>query len=78
MDTWKGVQCEDCHGPMSAHVADPHANHGKAVTEATCLGCHDPANSPQFNYNTYLRRVSCVSQKANATGASSPAGSKSP
>ncbi len=64
MQTWKAVQCEDCHGPMSAHIADPHNQKGQPVTEATCLTCHDPANSPQFDYATYHRRVSCVNQMA--------------
>jgi hypothetical protein len=30
------------------------------VTEATCLRCHDAANSPQFDYEKYLKRTSCV------------------
>lgn len=66
MRTWHGVQCEACHGPMSAHVAEPRGNPGRAVSEATCLACHDPANSPEFDFGTYYRRLSCVSQKAHA------------
>lgn len=64
MRTWKAVQCEACHGPLSAHREDPHANHARPVTEATCTSCHDPANSPQFDYASYRSRLSCVSQKA--------------
>ena len=67
MRTWHGVLCEDCHGPLSAHVADPRGSHATRVTEETCFNCHDKANSPQFDYGSYLRRVSCVSQKANET-----------
>ena len=63
MRTWKAVQCESCHGPLSAHVADPRANHATPITEATCTGCHDDANSPEFDYGKYLRRVSCVGLK---------------
>lgn len=69
MRTWKSVQCEACHGPLSAHRADPHNNRTRPVTEATCTSCHDPANSPQFDYASYRSRLSCVSLKANAGGA---------
>lgn len=56
--TWKGVQCEACHGPLGAHP-DPQRGAPK-VTEATCRRCHDEANSPQFDYGTYLARISCT------------------
>ena len=56
--TWKGVQCEACHGPLAAHP------NGSAkpleVTRKTCLGCHDSANSPSFDYDRYLAGVGCV------------------
>ncbi|MEN9784814.1 MAG: hypothetical protein RLZZ299_78 [Pseudomonadota bacterium] len=58
--TWKGVQCEACHGPLGAHP-EPQRD-APAVTEATCRRCHDAANSPNFDYATYLARVSCVQQ----------------
>ena len=67
MRTWKAVQCEECHGPMSAHRDDPRRNHGQAVVEATCVGCHDEANSPQFDYESYRKRLSCVSLKQNGS-----------
>ncbi len=66
MRTWKAVQCEECHGPMSAHRDDPRRNHGLVVSEATCLSCHDEANSPQFDYESYRKRLSCVSLKQNS------------
>lgn len=55
---WKAVQCEACHGPMGAHLDQPSAG-GGPVTEASCLGCHDEANSPDFEFETYLRRATC-------------------
>ncbi len=60
MRTWKGVQCESCHGPSVGHPQREEVAHEK-VTEATCLRCHDTANSPQFDYATYVKRISCTS-----------------
>ncbi len=62
--TWKGVQCEACHGPLGAHP-EPQRD-APAVTEATCRRCHDTANSPGFDYASYLSRVSCVQQAQKA------------
>jgi hypothetical protein len=57
------VQCEACHGPMALH-AEQHAGRlgfkpdpGLAVTERTCLRCHDPANSPKFAFETFYPKV---------------------
>ncbi|MFT5679098.1 MAG: hypothetical protein ACI8RZ_000002 [Myxococcota bacterium] len=55
---YKAVQCESCHGPMRGHPEDD-AIHAVPVTEGTCVRCHDPANSPDFEFETYLRRGSC-------------------
>lgn len=44
------VQCEECHGSGSLHARD-----GSYVTQgkATCMKCHDPENSPDFDYDLY-------------------------
>jgi hypothetical protein len=55
---YKGVQCEACHGPMGGHPNDKSVE-SPLVTEASCTGCHDEANSPKFDYKTYLSRASC-------------------
>ena len=55
---YKGVQCEMCHGPMGGHPSNPQV-HPEAVTQATCVGCHDEANSPDFNFSKYLAQASC-------------------
>jgi len=52
----KDVQCEACHGPGVMHSRRPQKGYG-AVSEMTCLQCHDPANSPKFEYKTYLGKV---------------------
>jgi hypothetical protein len=55
---YKAVQCEACHGPMRGHPDDARV-HTRPVTEGTCVACHDAANSPDFDYGTYLRRATC-------------------
>lgn len=56
------VQCEACHGPSALHARravtpgfKPEA--GAPVGEGTCRGCHDPANSPRFDFEEYLPKV---------------------
>ena len=55
---YKSVQCEMCHGPLGGHPNNTSVE-AVAITEATCTGCHDEANSPDFDYPTYLARASC-------------------
>jgi hypothetical protein len=55
---FKGVQCEMCHGPMGGHPSNPQVQ-PEAVTKATCIGCHDEANSPDFVFSKYLAQASC-------------------
>ncbi|MGB0640041.1 MAG: multiheme c-type cytochrome [Myxococcota bacterium] len=55
---FKGVQCEVCHGPLAGHPQDARAT-AVPITEQTCLPCHDEANSPDFEFESYLARASC-------------------
>lgn len=55
---FKAVQCEACHGPMAGHPEDPEIT-SEPITAESCTGCHDPANSPDFDFATYLPRGSC-------------------
>ena len=57
------VQCEACHGPMADHAREAASGTGALapspglkVDETTCRTCHDPANSPRFDYEEYLPR----------------------
>ena len=48
------VQCESCHGPGAAHAAAPAAgNYKTPARNASCLVCHDRANSPDFDFAKY-------------------------
>jgi len=47
-----GVQCENCHGPGGAHVADPGDKSVRPVVAAasmTCGGCHTDAHHPTYD-----------------------------
>lgn len=48
-EVWN-VQCEECHG-----VGFQHARDGSflGAGESTCRRCHDPENSPEFDYALY-------------------------
>lgn len=52
------VQCEACHGPSAAHVADPTVKPVRSPAEATCRTCHDgERDQGQFDLSTYLPQV---------------------
>lgn len=58
----QSIQCEQCHGPGSLHVAAPE-KHGKpnAIRRETavdvCKQCHTPEHSDTFDHAAYLRDV---------------------
>lgn len=64
---FRDVQCEACHGPMGGHPSDARVA-SEPITEATCTGCHDPANSPDFDFESYLRQASCQPHEAPVEG----------
>jgi Cytochrome c554 and c-prime len=51
----ENVQCEACHGPAKGHP-DSRKDLEK-VDEDACRKCHNPTNSPKFNYDEYVRRI---------------------
>jgi hypothetical protein len=57
----EAVQCENCHGPASLHVAakglEEPSSLRRAVPETTCLACHNEHHSDTFQYQAYLRDV---------------------
>jgi cytochrome c554/c'-like protein len=54
-DRWE-VGCESCHGGGAAHIKDPKTPYGQ-VSETTCRGCHTQDRSPDFDYSTYLPKI---------------------
>jgi hypothetical protein len=50
------VGCENCHGPSSAHVANPKTRTPFLAREQ-CIRCHDHENSPHFVFETYWPKV---------------------
>lgn len=50
------VGCESCHGPSSAHVADS-SRRTPFDAAGICLKCHDPENSPHFEFDSYWEKV---------------------
>nr|WP_224365327.1 multiheme c-type cytochrome [Hyalangium versicolor] len=54
----QGVGCESCHGPGSLHAEDPTPkNIVRNPGRELCVTCHNPENSPHFDYATYLPKI---------------------
>ena len=53
------VQCEECHGPGSAHAENP--DQGDTITaapdEARCRKCHTPGQDANFNYEKKIKGI---------------------
>jgi len=47
----EGVQCEMCHGAGGEHANSESVPYG-TTSQATCMLCHTPERSPQFDYPT--------------------------
>ena len=55
---YKSVQCESCHGPMLSHPENKMVQPVE-INQKVCVSCHDEANSPTFDYSSYLRQATC-------------------
>lgn len=51
------VGCESCHGPGAAHSWKPKVYRMGKAGKASCLPCHDPENSPNFDFATYWAKI---------------------
>lgn len=52
-----GVGCESCHGPALAHARKPLEVRLPKATAKSCVGCHNPENSPNFEFQAYWRKI---------------------
>ncbi len=59
LSRFQGVQCEACHGMLAGHPGSTDVM-PEPVTPATCERCHDEANSPNFDFVSYLPRAHCT------------------
>ena len=53
---WKNIACTECHYMSSNHLDNPDF-FPQPVTESVCTRCHTKRNSPDFNYEKYLKMV---------------------
>jgi hypothetical protein len=52
------VGCESCHGPGSLHAEEPSADNILARPgQDVCVTCHNPENSPHFDFATYVPKI---------------------
>ncbi len=52
---FENVQCEACHGSTGGHPDSRKALEN--VDEDVCRQCHNPTNSPNFNYDKYVQKI---------------------
>lgn len=59
-DRLRHIGCESCHGAGGDHADHPgHGNIRRTPLKETCLSCHDPKHSPDFEA-TFQRRWNSV------------------
>lgn len=53
-----GVECASCHGVGLLHAISEEPQHiVRAPAEETCLECHTPERSPDFDFAAYLSHI---------------------
>ncbi len=62
--SFKEVQCENCHGIEPKHATNPRAYRFGEVSDGVCWGCHNPEyTQKQFSYTETIDKVSCPKMK---------------
>lgn len=58
---FENVQCENCHGPGSSHLANVLSPRGVVndIHDMQCERCHNNEHSPNFERITYVPRATC-------------------
>jgi hypothetical protein len=51
------VGCESCHGAAGRHAAAPASAKLPKIGPEACFGCHNPQNSPRFDFAAYWPKV---------------------
>jgi len=51
------VQCEACHGHGREHSQQPMGIKMASLGPSSCLGCHNPSNSPEFEFVSYWKAI---------------------
>lgn len=51
------VGCESCHGPGADHAAAPMKKKLPEAGEKSCMTCHTPEHSPNFDFKEYWPKI---------------------
>ncbi len=51
------VGCESCHGPGADHAAAPMKAKLPKAGEKSCMTCHTPEHSPNFDFDKYWPKI---------------------
>ncbi|MBS1255128.1 MAG: Cytochrome c-554 [Deltaproteobacteria bacterium] len=51
------VQCENCHGPAKAHLANSKISPAIKNPDSICADCHQGSHSPLFDFEKYWPKI---------------------